>query len=45
MLTLPPSVRIFIATEPADMRRSFDGLSAMVRDFLGQNPLSGHICQ
>ena len=43
MLTLPPSVRIFIASQPADMRRSFDGLAAMVRDFLGRDPLSGHI--
>ena len=26
----PPSVRIFLATEPADMRRSFDGPAAKV---------------
>ena len=25
------------------MRRSFDGLSLMVRNIIGQNPLSGHI--
>ena len=35
MLTLPPSTRVFVATKPADMRRSFDGLLALVRDFLG----------
>ncbi len=40
---LPPSVRIFVATEPADMRRGFDGLSAMVREFVGEDPLSGHL--
>ena len=35
MLTLPPSTRVFVATKPADTRRSFDGLLALVRDFLG----------
>jgi transposase len=44
MLTLPPSTRVFVATKPADMRRSFDGLLAIVRDFLGhEDPLSGHL--
>lgn len=43
MLTLPPSTRVFVATQPADMRRSFDGLLALVRDFLGDDPLSGHL--
>lgn len=43
MLSLPPSVRVFVATSPADMRRSFDGLTALVRDILTQDPLSGHL--
>ena len=43
MLTLPPSTRVFVASKPADMRRSFDGLMALVRDFLGEDPLSGHL--
>ena len=43
MLMLPPSVRIFIATKPADMRRSFDGLVAMVEQILQEDPFSGHI--
>lgn len=45
MLTLPPSIRIFVATRPADMRRSFDGLLALVRQFLGshEDPLAGHL--
>jgi transposase len=43
MLTLPPSVRIYVATEPTDLRRSFDGLSALVAHGLGHDPLSGHL--
>ena len=35
MLTLPPSTRVYVATKPADMRRSFDGPLALVRDLLG----------
>jgi transposase len=38
---LPPSVRIFVCTVPQDMRRSFDGLSAQVRELLGQDPQCG----
>jgi transposase len=43
VLTLPPSTRVFVATAYTDMRRSFDGLLALVRDFLGGDPLSGHL--
>ncbi len=43
MLTLPPSTRVFVATKPADMRKSFDSLAALVRDFLNEDPLSGHL--
>ena len=35
MLILPPSVHIYLAADPADMRRGFDGLSYLVREFLG----------
>jgi len=42
MLMLPRSVRIFVATEPTDMRRSFDRLAEMTRRVIGQDPLSGH---
>jgi transposase len=43
MLSLPLPVRIFLCTRPADMRRSFDGLAQMVREFLDADPLSGHL--
>ena len=43
MLRLPASVRIFLCLEPADMRRSFDGLSGMVRSILEQSPTCGHL--
>lgn len=43
MLSLPPAVRIYLCAEPADMRRSFDGLALLVQQFLGADPLSGHL--
>jgi transposase len=43
MLTLPSSVRIFIAAEPVDLRRGFDGLAATTRSLIRQDPLSGHV--
>ncbi len=43
MILIPASVRLFLAREPADMRRSFNGLCGMVRDGLGADPLSGHL--
>lgn len=43
MLSLPLPVRILVCTKAADMRRSFDGLAQLVRDWLGADPLSGHL--
>ena len=43
MLTLPASVRIFIAAEPVDLRRGFDGLAAATRSLIARDPLSGHV--
>ena len=43
MLMFSPSVRIFVCLRAADMRKSLDGLSAMVREELGEDPLSGHL--
>lgn len=43
MLSLPPSVRIFVARHPLDMRRSFDGLAASVIEVVDEDPQSGHV--
>jgi transposase len=43
VLSLPATLRIFLAVEPADMRKGFDGLSQLVRDRIAQDPLSGHL--
>lgn len=43
MLTLPTSVRIYLALGATDMRKSIDGLSAMTSQVLKQDPLSGHL--
>ena len=41
MLSLPPSIRIFVHALPTDMRKSFDGLSAIVSQTFGKNILEG----
>jgi transposase len=43
MLTLPPSVRIYVAVGASDLRRSIDGLSGLVRERFGSDPFSGHL--
>lgn len=43
MLMLAPTVRIYAAVGPVDMRRGFDGLSALVRETIGADPQSGNL--
>jgi len=43
MLTLPPSVRIWVAAEPVDMRRGHDGLAAIVRNEWKRALYDGHL--
>lgn len=43
MILLPRSVRIYVATAPANLRKSFEGLSNEVRATLALDPLSGHV--
>ena len=35
--------RIYLCTSPTDMRKGFDTLAVLVREFLGHDPLSGHL--
>jgi transposase len=43
MIHLPASVRVYLCLKPCDMRRSFDGLHALVRDHLDLDALAGHL--
>jgi transposase len=38
---IPAGVRIFVCTEPQDMRRSFDGLALAARQHVGEDPQQG----
>lgn len=44
MLSIPAGVRIYLALEPCDMRRGFDGLALLVQQALGKDPFTGHLC-
>jgi transposase len=41
MLSLSPAVRIFVHALPTDMRKHFDGLSAIVTHSFGMDVLCG----
>ena len=43
MSSLLPTSAIFVATDPVDLRKAFDGLATLVRQSLGQDPLSGSV--
>lgn len=43
MLTLPPSVRVYVASCFVDMRQGHDGLMAIVKNNWSLDPYSGHI--
>jgi transposase len=44
MLGLGAATRIYVAVGSTDMRKGFEGLYGLVRDQLGLDPLSGHLC-
>ena len=43
MLQLPPQSRMFVATQPVDVRKGMDGLGAVCRQRLGETPLAGAV--
>ena len=43
MMSLPCTVRVFVAVEAADLRKGFDGLAQLSREVIEQDPLSGHL--
>jgi transposase len=43
MIQLVPQLRILLACQPVDFRRGIDGLAALCRKELAQNPMSGSL--
>ena len=43
MFGVSPATKIYLGAAAVDMRKGFDGLYGLVRDQLGQDPLSGHL--
>lgn len=43
MLNLTPNLQVFMAVEPVDLRKGFDGLSAVVQAVFDRNVLDGHL--
>jgi len=43
MIHLPSAVRVYLATTPCDMRRSFDGLHALVSAVMQLDAFAGHL--
>jgi transposase len=43
VLSLSPTIQIFMAIEPVDLRKGFDGLSAAVQTVFDRNVLDGHL--
>ena len=43
MLSLSPATRVFLALDPIDGRKSFNGLYTLVKETLQQEPTSGFL--
>jgi transposase len=43
VIHLPASVRVYLCLTPCDMRRSFDGLHTLVREYLELDAFAGHL--
>jgi transposase len=43
MIAVPQGMKVWLAAKPADMRKGFDGLAALVQEQLNKDPFSGHL--
>ena len=43
MLSLSPATRVFLAVTPIDGRKSFNGLTTLVKEMMEQEPTSGFL--
>jgi len=43
MISLPPTLRVFLHTPATDLRKGFDALCGLVSTAFGQDPTSGHL--
>jgi len=43
MITVPPGLRIMVASEPIDFRKGLDGMVAVVQRHLGFDPFAGDL--
>jgi IS66 Orf2 like protein len=43
MFLLSPHTKVFLAKEPTDMRKGFQGLFSLAESVMEQDPLSGHV--
>ena len=43
MIGLPPGAHVWLAAGATDMRNGFDGLAALVKTALTEDPFSGHL--
>jgi transposase len=43
MIHLPASVRVYLCLTPCDMRKSFDSLQALGREYLELDAFAGHL--
>lgn len=43
MIGLPIGTRVWLAAGATDMRKGFDGLTALIQEKLAENPFSGHV--
>ncbi len=43
MLSVAPGAKVYLGTEPVDLRRGHDGLTALVRARFNMDPHAGHL--